>query len=191
MKHDSLCSIRILLAGFGDANPMIGEFEMRAGQISLRHVARSAILRPDFAARRVASFARLRGLRGGARSAPRLVTGQAFRVVISLVMRRRFMRVVTRRAAYPAIVGVTFASEDAIWLEADAVHAYPLRRHDNFFGASMAGAAKVLAQPIAAEPRRIEDLILVRQSLSARRHVLGAGAVAGLASDPGRQLLQI
>src|SRR5262245_62665177 len=103
MKHDSLWSIWIRLARFGDANPMIGEFEMRAGQIDLRHVARSAILSSDFTARRSASFARLRWLRD-ARSAPRLVTGQTFRVVISFVMRRRFMRVVARRAAYPAIV---------------------------------------------------------------------------------------
>src|SRR5215813_7458608 len=108
---------------------MIGKFEVRAGQIDLQHVARSAVLRPDFAAGRRVSFARLRWLRG-VRSAPRLVTGQAFRVVISCVMRRRFMRVVTRRAAYPAIVGVTFAAEDAIRLKADAVHAYSLRRHD-------------------------------------------------------------
>src|SRR5262245_66539621 len=78
---------------------MIGEFEMRAGQIDLRHVTRRAVLHPDFAARRGGLFARLRRLRGGARSAPLLVTGQAFRVVIGLVMRRRFMRVVTRRAA--------------------------------------------------------------------------------------------
>src|SRR5215510_7636607 len=169
---------------------MIGEFEMRAGQIDLRHVARSAILRPDFAAGRRVSFARLRWLRG-ARSAPRLVTGQAFRVVISFVMRRRFMRVVTRRAAYPAIVGVTFAAEDAIRLEADAVYADALRRHDYLLGAAMTGAAEVLGQSIAAQPRWIEYLILVRQSLSARRHMLGAGAMTGLAPDPGGQLLQM
>src|SRR5687768_8218819 len=99
---------------------MIGEFEMRAGQIDLRHVARSAVLRRDFAARRRVAFARLprlRGLRDGARSASGFMAGQAFCVVISFVRRRRFMRVVTRRAAYPAIVGVTFAAEDAIRLE--------------------------------------------------------------------------
>src|SRR5215510_5892614 len=169
---------------------MIGEFEMRAGQIDLRHVARSAILRPDFAAGRRVSFARLRWLRG-ARSAPRLVTGQAFRVVISFVMRRRFMRVVTRRAAYPAIVGVTFAAENAIRLEADAVHAYSLRRHDYLLGAAMTGAAEVLAQSIAAEPRRVEYLILVRQSLLTCGDVLGAGAVTRLASDSGRQLIEM
>src|SRR6266511_2879519 len=100
MKDDSLWSIWIRLARFGDANPMVGEFEMRAGQIDLRHVARSAILRSDFTARRRASFAQLRWLRG-ARSGPRLVTGQAFRVVISFVMRRRLMRIVTRHAPDP------------------------------------------------------------------------------------------
>jgi len=170
---------------------MIGEFEMRAGQIDLRHVTRSAVLRSDFAAWRVASFFRLRRLRGGARSAPRLVTGHAFRVVIGLVARRRVVRVVACATAYPAIVGVTFAAEDAIGLKADAVHADPLRRHDYFFGAAMTGAAEVLCQPVAAEPRRIEDLILVRQSLFARGDVLGAGAVTRLASDPWGQLPQI
>src|SRR5262245_50625593 len=170
---------------------MIGEFEMRAGQIDLRHVTRRAVLRADFAARRGGLFAGLRRLRGGARSAPLLVTGQAFRVVISFVMRRRFMRVVTRRAAYPAIVGVTFAAENAIRLEADAVHAYSLRRHDYLLGAAMTGAAEVLAQSIAAEPRRVEYLILVRQSLLTCGDVLGARAVTRLAPDPGRQLLQM
>src|SRR5262245_66191774 len=93
---------------------MISEFEMRAGQIDLRHMTRRAVLRFDLAARRVAPSARLRRLCHGARSSPWLVTGQAFRVVISFVVRRRFMRVVTCRAAYPAIIGVTFAPEDAI-----------------------------------------------------------------------------
>src|SRR5262245_17713636 len=101
------------------------------------------------------------------------------------------MRVVTRRTAYPAIVGVTFAAEDAIRLEADAVHAYSLRSHDYLLGAAMTGAAKVLGQFIAAEPRRVEYLILILQSLLTCGDVLGAWAVTRLASDSGRQFLQM
>src|SRR5215831_19202392 len=170
---------------------MIGEFEMRAGQSNLRHVTRSAVLRSDFAAPRRAFLARLRRIRGGARSASRLVTGQAFRVVISLVMGHRLMGVVTSHAAYPAIIGVTFAAEDAIRLKAYAVHADPLWRHDYLFGAAMTGAAEVLAQLIAAEPSWIEDLVLIRLGGFACRHVLGAGAVTGLASDSRRHLLEV
>src|SRR5262245_48919150 len=125
---------------------MIGEFKMRAGQIDLRHVTRSAVLRFDFAALGYASFAGLRRRRRLARPAPSLMTGHAFRVVISLVLCRRFMRVVTRRAAYPAIIGVTFAAEDAVRLKAYAVHTDPLRRHDYLFCAAMTGAAEVLGQ---------------------------------------------
>src|SRR5262245_543824 len=170
---------------------MIGEFEMRSGQINLRHVTRSAVLRFDFAARRRAFLVRLRRRRRLARSASWLVTGQAFRVVISLVMRRRLMRVVTCHAAYPVIIRVTFAAEDAIRLKADTVHADPLWRHDYLFGAAMTGAAEVLAQLIAAEPSRIEDLVLIRLAGFACRHVLGAGAVTRLASDSRRQLLEM
>src|SRR5215470_10428978 len=170
---------------------MIGEFEMRAGQIDLRHVTRSAILRFDFAARRRAPLVRLRRRRRLARSASWLVTGQAFRVVISLVMRRRLMRVVTGHAANPAIIGVTFAAEDAIRLKAYAVHADPLWRHDYLFGAAMTCAAEVLAQFIAAEPSRIEDLVLIRLGGFARRHVLGSRAVTRLASDSRGHLLEM
>src|SRR5437870_1436430 len=98
---------------------MIGELKMRARQVDLLHMTRGAIAVCDFACGRKRFVARccsrLYCFRAGN------MTYQAFGIVRDHTLFQRFVRVMTRLATDPMIVGVTFAFKDSIWLKANVV----------------------------------------------------------------------
>src|SRR5262245_19176197 len=66
------------------------------------------------------------------------------------------MRIVARSAAYPAIIRVTLAMKDPVWLEPNIVN-FHLFEQSKFVAASMTRAAEVLRQLIAIQPARVEN----------------------------------
>jgi hypothetical protein len=93
-------------------------------------------------------------------------------------------------AAYAAVIRITSAVKNPIWLEADVIHPHAVQRGE-LTRPAMTGGAEILRQFVPAEPRGIEDQFGVRLSRKACGHVVSAGAVTGFALDPERQFIEV
>src|SRR5205085_9268876 len=89
------------------------------------------------------------------------MTGQALGVVISNLALERLVWIVAGRAAYPAVVRVTLAVEDAVRLKADVIDRHGLE-NAKLIVAPVAGGAKILCQLIAAEDAGVVNQVGAR-----------------------------
>ena len=113
---EQLLLIRIRLAGFNHADVMVGEFEVQAGRLDLRHVTtRAPRSTPGRTGRRGAIFCR-----GRCSVRLCLMAGQTLRVIEGRVVARVGVRIVAGGATDAAVIGVliTLAVGEAIRLEA-------------------------------------------------------------------------
>jgi hypothetical protein len=100
-------------------------------------------------------------------------------------MLERFMRVVAGGATDPPVIGVTFAVEDAVGLEADVVDPQTSEQ-GKLIAHAMAGGAEILCQLVAAEAGRIEDQFGARLPRLARRDMFSARSMTGFTPDAER-----
>src|SRR5215213_3801263 len=111
-------------------------------------------------------------------------------VVVSGVFAKRLVRVMTRRAAYLAIVRVTLAVKNTIGLEANVVELHALQQR-KLFRASMTCGAELLRQLVAAHQPGIEDRLRRRVPSLNGRDVLSAWSMTSLAAHAVCELFQM
>src|ERR1051326_3873228 len=126
---------------------MIRKLEVRRLHFNLRHVTRRAIFIRHRTTLPIAGFRILVSQR---------VALQTSLIVISRVLAKWLVRVVTCRATYLSIVRITLAVKNAVWLKANVVDLHALQQRE-LFGAAMTRGAKLLRQLVATHQPRIED----------------------------------
>src|SRR6185437_13597624 len=117
------------------------------------------------------------------------MTFQTALVVISSILPERLMRIVTRRAAYPAIIRITLAVKNTIRLETHVVDFHALQQR-KLFRAAMARRAKLLRQLIATQQAGIVDRLRGRVAGFDGGDVLSAWTMTRFASDSMCKLIQ-
>src|SRR5215813_12667827 len=101
------------------------------------------------------------------------MTLQTSLIVISGVFPERLVRIVTGRAANPAIVRITLAVKNTVWLKTHVVDFHALQQR-KLFRTAMTRRAKLLRQLIATHQSRVIDRLRGRVACFDGRDVLSA-----------------
>lgn len=173
-------------------NAVIGKFEMRAGQVNLRHVATGAIILANLTGTGAAVITSFDCTRFRLQPLLELMTGQTLRIVKGRALLQAVMRIVTGRAADAFVGGITAAVEHSIRLEANVADAAAIGQRHYIFDAAMATAAHILGHVIAIQIAQLFYLCLCCRLLACfhQGNMVVAGAVTRFATNARGQMGQ-
>src|ERR1044071_7516443 len=117
------------------------------------------------------------------------MTLQTALIVISSVFSERLVRIVTRRAAYPAIIRITLAVKNTVRLKTHVVDFHALQQR-KLFRATMTRCAKLLRQLIATQQPGIVDRLRRCFACFDGRDVLSAWSMTCFTSHSMSKLVQ-
>src|ERR1044071_9541945 len=109
------------------------------------------------------------------------MTLQTALIVISSVFSERLVRIVTRRAAYPAIIRITLAVKNTVRLKTHVVDFHALQQR-KLFRATMTRCAKLLRQLIATQLLGLVNRLRWGVACFDRREVLSTWTMTCFAS---------
>src|ERR1041385_198583 len=110
-------------------------------------------------------------------------------IIISSVFSERFVRIVARRAAYPAIIRITLAVKNTVRLKTHIVDFHALQQR-KLFRTTMTRRAKLLRQLIATQQSGIVNRLRRRFACFDGRDVLSAWTMTRFTAHPMRKLIQ-